>query len=448
MLSDFFLLELFSVCLKRKSVVEIASQHLQYHFLPSKEYKLIWQQISNYYFVNKQLITLGVLGQHFSATPEAIDILRKVSNTEPPDESVILDQLEIFVKKMIFVDAHKSLAEKYNKQDNDGAFDLLVKTAEKLSNFTITAKNQFHTVVGGIKDRIEDRKNQEEVTTDRKDKKIPTGIMYELDTQLKGGIDRGDTFLWLAGSGEGKSKAMKYSGYYNAKIGNRVVHIQAEGTLNEALEQYDAAFIGQPVDVVETGLLDMVQKEQLDDIIFRLKERKGEIFVKAFEQFGDSSLIDVRSFMNDVVKTYGGIDLLILDYLELMQPGDKSYKDERLRRSALGEGFKNLCMEFNCSGMTATQAMDIPHKDKNDPSFVLRRQHISEFKGMLKPFSYLASINGTEKEIQQNLRRVHLDKWRKYALQKKTFTIATNFDNERFYDSMATQMLVRYGRTH
>lgn len=447
-LSKFFILELFAICLKRKSVLEVANSHLQYHFLPSKEYKEIWKSISNHYKLTGELITLGILSQQFRESNDIMDILGRVSEVDPPDETIMIDQIEIFIKKMIFIDAHRELAERYNKQDDEGAFQLMTETAEKLSEFKLLPDNHFNNIIGGIHDRISDRKERSlaSLSNKKRDRKIPTGIQLEVDNQIHGGVDRGDTLLWMGVSGGGKSKAIKYSGYYNSKLGNRVVHIQAEGTLQEALDLYDAAYVGQPVEELETGMLDEKTQTELNIAINQLKQKGGEIHIKAFEQFGIASLLDVKAFMDLVVKKFGPIDLLLLDYLELVDPGDgKYYKEERYRREAIANGFKNLCKEFDCAGITATQAMDISHAALNDSKFVLRREHISEFKGMVKPFSYFLTINATDQEIEKDLRRLHWDKCRKYKIQKRTFTIATNFNNERFYDNIQTQLLARYG---
>jgi hypothetical protein len=451
-LSKFFILELLSICLRRTSVLEIAIQHLQYHFLPSEDYKLIWRSMSNHYQLHQQLITLGTLAQQFRLKPDVIQILTDVSKIEVPPETIVLEQLEIFIKKMIFIDTHRELAKKYNEGDDEGALELMSKTAEKLAEFSLIQKSSYNNVIGGMFERIEHRRDTITGVTSPlvkvKSNKIPTGFLLEIDTQSYGGIDRGDTFLWMAPSAGGKSKAIKYSGFFNAKIGNRVVHIQGEGTLKEAQDQYDAAFMGVNVRAVEQNDLGEKEQEQLKETISQIKQKEGEIHIKAFEQFDSATMLDVKKFCYEIIKVFGPIDLLLLDYLEIFDPGDgKFYKTERERREALGKIFKNLCMELNCAGISATQSMDIAHNVRNDSKFVLRREHISEFKGMVKPFSYFATINGTDEEIENDLRRIHLDKFRKYKVTIPTFTVATNFENERFYDNLQTQMIARYAKT-
>ena len=440
-LSDLFLVELYKLCLRNAAMFELAKSHLEYHFLPSEEYKLIWRSMVDHFEVNGRLITLGVLGQQYEADKEVTPLIRQIKDTPIPNENDILEQLELFLKQMIFISTHKELADKYNERDEEGAFQLMLETAEKLSDFKLKDERHYNNIIDGMEERLDDRKQGYLSLDETKfhNRKVPTGIVYGLDDQLKGGIDRKDTMLIMGPSGSGKSKMMKYSGYYNSKLGNRTVHIQAEGSKEEAEQCYDAAFAGQDISVVETGMLDDYTSSLLDKALEDIQMKGGEIHLKAFEQFNEGSLADVRAFMQEIVNIFGPIDLLIVDYLDVMHPGDgKNYgtsnDQERKKREKLGQVFKNLCMEFNCAGITATQSTTIPHEAQNDPKFVYRREHISEFKGMVKPFSYFVTINGTDKEKELEVRRLHIDKFRKYAAPSPTFTVATNLGNERFYE--------------
>lgn len=452
-LSDLFLVELYKICLRNAAIFEIARDHIEYHYLPNEEYKLIWRSMVDHYELHGRSITIGLLAQQYEADKETTQLIKQIKDTPTPDENDIIDQLQEFLKQVIFISAHKELAEKYNQRDDEGAYQLLNEVAEKLADFRLKDERHFDNIIGGMTDRMENRKMSYLSTDETKfhTRKIPTGIVLGLDDQLKGGIDRKDTMLVMGPSGSGKSKLMKYCGYYNAKLGNRVVHIQAEGSKEEAEQCYDAAFAGTGVSTIETGMLDVYTISELDRAMEDIALKGGEIHMKAFEQFNEGSLADVRAFMQEIVDLFGPIDLLILDYLELMHPGDgKKYgtsnDQERKKREKLGQGFKNLCMEFNCAGITATQASTVPHESQNDPKFVYRREHISEFKGMVKPFSYFITINGTDQEKDKEVRRLHIDKFRKYSAPNPTFTVATNLGEERFYDHLRTLRIKQYGK--
>tara|TARA_R110000772_G_C13310332_1_gene440665 strand:- start:61268 stop:62656 length:1389 start_codon:yes stop_codon:yes gene_type:complete len=451
-LNEFFITELYKVCLRQSDVFELARAHVEYHFLPSEDHKLIWRSMVNHYEVTGRLISIGILGQQYEADKDVMKVIGDIANSDEPNIEDLLEQLEIFIKQMIFISAHKELAELYNKNDDDGAFQLMTEVAEKLSNFKIKDETYYHNIIEGMEDRMDDRKDEFTSVDPSKfrARKIPTGIVLGCDDQLKGGVDRKDTLMLMGPSGSGKSKMLKFMGYYNSKLGHRIVHIQAEGSREEAEQCYDAAYAGISIAVAETGMLDEDTTEELSAALKDIQRKGGEIHLKAFETFDEGSLLDVRNYMREIVDLYGPIDALVLDYLELLHPGDgKTYgtsnDQERKRREKLGQGFKNLCMEFDCAGFTATQSSTVSHDDQNDPTFVYRREHISEFKGMIKPFSYFITINGTEAEKDENRRRLHWDKFRKYNAPVPTFPIATNMENERFYDHLRTVKIRQYG---
>jgi hypothetical protein len=134
-------------------------------------------------------------------------------------------------------------------------------------------------------------------------------------------------------------------------------------------------------------------------------------------------------------------DLLLIDYLELLDPGKKKYKvgEERQRREALANGFKNICVTYKMAGISCTQASTVSPEQLNDPKFTQTRYHISEFKGMIKPFSYFFTLNQTNDEYQAQLMRIYADKVRKYK-KDWTATIIQDYGHDRFYNSKRTRI--------
>jgi len=441
-LTDNFINELFKLSLRNKQVFEIARQHIKYNYLPSEPYKEIWQSMIEYYDLTEKLMTIGLLSQKFSHKPKVIDVINNINKAQTPDADDIVSQLETFIKNKMFIDAYDQLYEKFNKDDKQAAFELMGSVAEQLKNFQIFQKVGEHRVFADFNKRQDDRvttlKQKAEFLMKRK---VPTGI-YPLDRKLHGGIDKGDTMLILADSGVGKSKMLKHIGLSAARRGYRVVHIQAEGTLSEATEAYDAAIAGVTIHDIETGNLTKQQRQQIDDALHILTSQGGEIHIKAFEQFDSGNMRDVHAFCQQIQDKYGEIDLIVLDYLDEVEPGDGRYfKNQdglRLQKRASAKKFKNICVEFDSAGATATQANDIKDADKENPEFVLKRGNTSENKKLLQPFSYMVTLNRTSDEEQNNIMRLYIDKIRKYAASNRLIHIVTNFEHERFYNHKKT----------
>ncbi len=94
-------------------------------------------------------------------------------------------------------------------------------------------------------------------------------------------------------------------------------------------------------------------------------------------------------------------------------------------------------MEFNSVGLTATQAMDIKPNILEDPDFYMTRSHISEFKGLVKPFSGVHTLNQTPDEYTERIMRIYNDKFR-FSKAKQIVKIATDVHVGRFYSKKKT----------
>ena len=128
----------------------------------------------------------------------------------------------------------------------------------------------------------------------------------------------------------------------------------------------------------------------------------------------------------DIENTQGKLDFMCLDYLELFDPGDgkrygTSNDAERKRREAVSNKLKNIAVEFDIAIFTATQAATVATELLNDPEFVQTRYHISEFKGVIKPFSYFVTLNKTKDEEDNDFMRIYIDKMRKYPIKERVY---------------------------
>ncbi len=109
---------------------------------------------------------------------------------------------------------------------------------------------------------------------------------------------------------------------------------------------------------IEKGRIDA---DKLSDLEVAFGKIDGEIYVKTFDQFAKSpTTADVRRMISDVEKSNQiKIDLVIVDYLELLNTADnRDWKpqEERFKRLQIVEEFKDIAIEFDNVVLTATQA--------------------------------------------------------------------------------------------
>lgn len=433
-----FVVELIATALRRRTVFEIVKQHMSYSYLQEESEKKLWQWVTRRYDLTGKVPSLGQIQQQFADDERVLEKLGEVGDVEVDEDSdhrALLEGFETFIKKMKFLEVNDRIADTYNRGDKEGAWSLFVKSAEEFSRFSIQDA-RFETVFGDFAERQARRKSEDWSYR----YKIPTGI-DELDYRLggsSGGPETGECVLWLGDSGAGKSQCLTSVGIFAARQGFRVAHFQLEGTREQCLNRYDAAWTGTLYQDVKIGNIPPKKMAVTERIIRKL--RRTDVIVSSEETFNAKTLVDVRRELKEMERVHGDIDVIVIDYLELLELGDGhryTPGEERFRQAKLAKGMKMLAMEFNAVVHTATQSSNIPEEQKNDPEFVITRAQLSEDKGKIRPFDIFVTINQTRDEAREEIMRLHTDKLRDYK-NGQPIHIANNFAYARFYDRKRT----------
>lgn len=439
-LASNFVTELLAIALNKRTIFDIVRQYMKFSYFQIESEKKLWQWVTNRYDKTGRIPTIGQIQQQFSEDESVLEKVAEISDVEIDEENVgseavILDTFERFIKKMKFLEANDKITDYYNQGKKDQAWDMFVKYADEFSKFSIQDA-KFETVFGDFAKRQAQRQSEDYNFRF----KIPTGI-DEVDYRLggeTGGPETGECVLWLGDSGAGKSQVLVHCGVSAARQGHRVAHFQLEGTKEQCLNRYDAAWTGTLYSEVKLGNIPAKKMEISKRIINKLK--RSDIIVSSEETFNAKTLVDVRRELKEMEKSYGKIDVIIIDYLELLEVGDGhnySPSEERFRQAKLAKGMKMLAMEFNAVVHTATQSSNIPEECKNDPEFVITRAQLSEDKGKIRPFDIFITINQTRDEMKEEIMRLHTDKLRDYK-NGDPIHICNNFAYARFYDRKRT----------
>lgn len=438
-LASNFVVELLAAALEKRTVFDIVRQYLKFSYLQVESEKKLWQWVTKRYDRTGKIPTIGQIQQQFQDDENVLEKLEEIADVEIDEENggheMIVDTFEKFIKKMKFLEANDKIADLYNQGKKEQSWDMFVKYAEDFSKFSIQDA-KFETVFGDFAERQAKRKSDDWQFR----YKIPTGI-DEIDYRLggeNGGPETGECVLWLGDSGAGKSQVLVSVGIAAARQGFRVAHFQLEGTKEQCLNRYDAAWTGTLYQDVKLGNITSKKMEVTKRIIKKL--RKSDIIVSSEETFNAKTLPDIRREVKEMEKTYGKIDVIIIDYLELLEVGDgHNYTphEERFRQAKLAKGMKMLAMEFNAVVHTATQSSSIGEEQKNDPEFVITRAQLSEDKGKIRPFDIFITINQTRDESKEEIMRLHTDKLRDYK-NGDPIHICNNFAYARFYDRKRT----------
>lgn len=430
-----FLKELFATLISGGEFGEIILSTLKPNYLPTTEWKLIFNIVSQYKQLHGEFPTLGTIEQKLDSE-ESRELLTEISKCKVFSEEkvVLLEVLESFVKDIKFRQLYEEVTELYNAGKKQQAIKTLALKSGEIQNFTLR-DTYYEGVFGSFEKRIRDRAvNNIKVENNEK---IPFGIP-PIDYYTYGGGNRGTSALFLGRSGGGKSTLLRWVGINGARLGYRVVHFQLEGTKKECLEAYDAGWTGISLRDIESNYIEEEQLKKLEQINKSIIEGGGEIYVYSEETFDSLSIEKAREVLLDIQKLHGQIDIILFDYLELFTTTNKYVlSDERKRREYIANKITSLAVEFDALSVTATQAVDIPIEKWNNEDYVMTRSDIAEYKAAIKPFSYFITINQTISEKEGGVVRLFNDKFRKYR-DGQVYRIAQSLENSRFCDVKET----------
>lgn len=443
-LNEQFLNELLRLCFRKKEVIDACVIHLKFHYIKSEPHKEIWKALKNHYVNTGVIPSIGTISQTIQSSlgkkaTVTLTVLTEVKTAALANMDETLKKLEVFVRDSMSVEFFNEFADKFKEGDRDGARTLLISKADEMSKFSILqGSGKVKKIFAGFSERDEQRKYDSDNYI-RIGRKVPFSI-DEMDMMSDGGADPTDTWCAIMRSGAGKTKLLRHVGVGAVRRGINVLHLQAEGSEKSCLNGYDATWTACLMSDIKKGSIPIDKYKDLEKVVSNIKSKGSDIYVHAFEQFGRASILDVRYLMVEMLKTVDHIGLMLCDYLELFDPADGikySPTDERFRRLAVANRYKNIAIEFENVGGTCTQANDIPAKLLEDPEFVITRSNVSECKGLVNPFSFYFSGNQTRDEYQAGEMRLYMDKFRDYKADK-IIKIMQNYKHDRFYDKRKT----------
>ena len=171
-----------------------------------------------------------------------------------------------------------------------------------------------------------------------------------MDKKLFGGFNRGELNIFAGGSGAGKSLFLANIGVNMAEKGMNVMYLTLE--LAESL-------VSMRIDSMVTGISTRDVFKNIDDVEIKVKmigKKSGAFQVKYMPSGKNAN--DVRSYIKEYeIKTGKKVDVLLIDYLDLLMPAGTKVSAENLfiKDKYVSEELRNLAMELNTVFVTAAQ---------------------------------------------------------------------------------------------
>jgi len=171
-----------------------------------------------------------------------------------------------------------------------------------------------------------------------------------LDRRLFGGMNRGELNIFAGGSGAGKSLFLANLGVNWALLGLNVVYLTLE--LSESL-------VSMRIDSMITGVSTKEIFRDLDDVEMKVKligKKAGMLQIKYMPS--GKTVNDIRAYLKEYeIKCGKRVDVLLVDYLDLLMPIGKKISAENLfvKDKYVSEELRNLAMEKKVLCVTAAQ---------------------------------------------------------------------------------------------
>jgi replicative DNA helicase len=171
-----------------------------------------------------------------------------------------------------------------------------------------------------------------------------------LDKKLFGGFNRGELNIFAGGSGSGKSLFLANMGVNWCLQGLNVMYLTFE--LSENL-------VSMRLDSMVSDIPSRDVFKSIDDVELKVKMigKKSGAFQVKYMPTGKTAN-DVRAYLKEYeIKTGKKIDVLLIDYLDLMHPIGQKISAENLfvKDKYVSEELRNLAMELNTIFVTASQ---------------------------------------------------------------------------------------------
>ena len=220
-----------------------------------------------------------------------------------------------------------------------------------------------------------------------------------IDKLTKGGLGLGELGVVIAPTGAGKSMALAHLGACGVKEGKNVVHYTLELSESVTGQRYDSCLSGVPL----SGLFH--QKEEVLETISALQ---GSLIIKEYPT-KTASVNTIRSHLEKLKKRNHKIDMIIVDYADLLRPVSH-FKEKRNELESIYESLRAISQEYKCPVWTASQT-----NRSGLNAEVVTMESISEAFNKCFVADFICSISRTIKDKNANTARMFIAKNRNGA---------------------------------
>jgi replicative DNA helicase len=346
--------DVLAYCLVNDDYLQNAVKLMEAHFFISEAHGWIWSIIQDTWVKFSELASSKVLSaaakRDFPDSDKRIPVLQLASRLlklKPTAPKASLDQLHQFIRMVTLQDTLEKSAKALERGKIDEAWDS-VKSATR-----IDLRPKAYQICDWIEE-FEDRQDERKFRAENPDKFtcVPTG--WPTLDRVAMGVSGGEMALLLATTNKGKSICATNFGYNGVVRGFKTVHVTTEMKVPAVAQRYDSRFTGQPY--IDFKKWDFTTS-QLKEIKLKLERKRASLkgMLKIIHLPVGANTSDLLMAMQEARDGMGGLDLLVLDSPDHLQPQTK-HRDHRLNQAQVFWELKKILDEEDVAGWATVQA--------------------------------------------------------------------------------------------
>lgn len=348
-----------------------------------------------------------------SRADELLEVLDGIEETPEVDDASLRHAVDKFTKREYLAKAAHYIATNLSEDDLDAsvAHDLVQRALDIGQGVNSAVMDLAES---GVPGEVDDRSAISSL-----------GISRELDRSLGGGVASGELLVFLAPPARGKTSYLCAVGARAAAQGRRVLHVTLEIPSLRVARRYDSVLTG------------LSRNEMIDRPKSVLAGRKQVERAEGFVKIKDWSYTnvcpnDIKSLVQRMRSRGEEVDMVVVDYLELMLPNPVLGYGRREQRHLFGQLGKDIRAMAVALDMPVITAWQINRAGANIDT--IGTEHVSECWDIIKHADIILGLNQSEEEQRNNVMRVEVLKQRD-STERPTVELHSDLNRNQIRDA-------------
>lgn len=346
--------------------------------------------------ITTEALRLVIQASHPYGSDRSEELCNVVSAMEEAQEvphDVIEDAVKKFVRRELLSQAAQQIASHLGDDNLD-----VVSVQTLVSRAVDLGESVNGTVVDALDAPLPGE-------TDTRPGITPLGLGDKLDTVLGGGVAQGELLCIVAPPARGKTSYLVAIGARAAQAGCNVLHVTLEISEARVRQRLDQAWTGMKVQDMIANPNTVVAARKA------VRAAGGTVWVKDWSyQDGGTTPSDIKALVRQMRSQGHRIDMVVIDYLELMSPNRTGNFSRKEMRHIFGQQIKEIRAVAVGLGVPVCTAWQINRAGMSLDTVTM--EHVSECYDINKHADIILGLNQSTGEAENNQMRIGVLKQR------------------------------------